>query len=174
MTTALDDLNNTQNVGTGSSVTAAWFDKVRDNLETLARMPGCIVTRSTAQSIPNASPTAVQFNAADERDTDAYHDTVTNNTQMKVPAGLGGWYEVGAYLQFASGSANRVLSFRVNGSTVTDGDTWDAGTSSTGTVTALPLKLNATDYVEILTYQYSGGALNLNKARAWMRLVALA
>lgn len=174
MTTAYNDPNNIINVSTGAAVPASWFDTVRDDLETLVRMPGCIATRTSAQSITNITTTAVQFNAADERDTDSYHDIVTNNTRMTVPSGLGGWYEVGAYLQFASGSLNRVLSFRVNGTTTTDGDTWDAATSSTGTVTALPLKLNAGDYVEVMTYQNSGGALNLNKARGWMRLVALA
>jgi hypothetical protein len=86
---------------------AAWGDAVRDGLEFAVRMPGCIVSRTANQSIPNDTGTNVLFTAADTRDTDAYHDNVTNADQIVIPTGLGGLYHVHAQIDFASGSTGR-------------------------------------------------------------------
>lgn len=173
MTSPYDDLNNTQNVATGAAVSAAWFDKTRDNGETLARPPGCIVRRTATQSIPDATLTAISFTATDDRDTDAYHSTSSNQSRMTVPTGMGGWYEIGGSAIFASnGTGNRILQPRVNGSTSLTAITWTGAVASSFVYPVIPILLAAGDYVEMLAYQNSGGALNVTAAQAWLRLVA--
>lgn len=173
MTTAYTDLNTIHNPTTSGVPPASWGDGVRDNGETLARPPGCIVRRSTTQSIPDATNTAILYTATDDRDTDGYHSTSSNQSRMTVPTGMGGWYEFGGEVTYSGlGGTNRVLQPRVNGSTSYTAITWSSTTSSTFVYPVVPILLSAGDYVEMLTYQNSGGALNITASRAWLRLVA--
>lgn len=176
MSTIYDDLNNTQNVGTGSSVSAAWFDKTRDNVEFLAKPPGCVVkTNAVLPLTSGAAPVVVPFAGADDRDTDAYHSTTTNNSRMVVPAGQGGWYTIGATVFFASSSAfTRFMALRIDGSNQIALFSWNGSASSTYTMAGIELYLNPTQYVEVQVSQDSGSTLNLTSARAWMRMVAVA
>jgi hypothetical protein len=177
MTTPYVDPQSVHNPTPGASPPASWGDTVRDGLEFLVRLPGCIVHRSTAFEIADDTLTAIEFNAADIRDTDGYHSTVTNTTRMTVPAGLGGLYEVGANVTFNDGLGNRVLRLRKNGSSVFGSVQAVVGTGEfVGQTVCVPVVLNAGDYVEVVVYQDSGAALNVSSSPeplAWMRLVAL-
>ncbi len=177
MTTPYVDPQTIHNPTTGTSPPAAWGDTVRDDLEFLARTPGCIVRRTTTFEVPDDALTAVEFTAADVRDTDGYHSTVTNATRMTVPTGLGGLYEVGGNVSWNAGIGNRVLRLRKNGSTTFGSVQQVVGTGEfVGQSVCVPVLLNAGDYVEAVVYQDSGAALDLlssPEAIAWMRLVAL-
>lgn len=76
--------------------------------------------QSAAQSLPSAvaGGTAIVFDAEDW-DSDGYHDTVTNNTRLTIPAGLGGLYFLTGGLALANPSAaTRVTAMiRKNGTT---------------------------------------------------------
>lgn len=149
----------------GVSPPASWGTTVRDNLEFLARPPGCKVLRTANQSIPNGTWTSIQFTAADAFDTDAFHDSATDPEQIVIPTGLGGWYQLNAIAQFASNATgNRAIRARVNGSVIYGGDGVDAA-QFTGALTSVNLAeevlLAAGAVLEIQVYHQAGSALNL-------------
>lgn len=129
-------------------------------------VPRARAKRSTVQSIPTATWTAIGFDTED-RDTDSMHDTVTNNTRLtaKTP----GLYLVRASVSFAPnavGSRQIDITKTTVGGTVTTEAIQEATSESTVgsyfdlTVTAL-VDLAAGDYVEAKAMQTSGGALNV-------------
>jgi hypothetical protein len=52
---------------------------------------GCSIKQSSAQSISNNTDTIINFDS-EFFDTDAYHDTSSNNSRITIPAGKGGYY----------------------------------------------------------------------------------
>lgn len=113
---------------------------------------GCAASRSSAQSI-TTTPTGIQFNDADEWDTDSIHDPATNNTRFTIPAGLGGVWLFMASLTWASASNSRGFNWAKNGTQlgVTYKPEQEATASSTGLVHngATELLLAAGDYIEV-------------------------
>lgn len=124
--------------------------------------PRCRLYRSTDQSIPNATTTAISFDG-EEVDSGGLHAPSPNPTRITVPTGWSGEWMFGGCIDFASdpdgyrevcvrknGTANLVMArFGANpgGGTVVP--------ISTGVV---PMAEGA--YVELTAYQNSGGALN--------------
>lgn len=128
---------------------------------------GARVRRTTTQSIPNASSTAVTFDA-ERFDPNGFHDNVTNNSRLTVPTGLGGVYLITFSGQWGlSATGRRQFELKVNGVTTialdTDVSTADANVPNRATL-ATVYQLVPTDYVEVYAYQDSGGALDLNAA----------
>lgn len=125
---------------------------------------GVKAKRTTGQSINNTTWTTVQWDAADEFDDDTMHDPASNNT--RITATTGGTFVVFANIGFANnGTGFRIAGFRKNGSgaeptlgTATLGSP-GAGTDAVLSLT-VPLVLTAGDYLEVMVYQNSGGALN--------------
>jgi len=174
-TTPYVDPNTIHNPSTGTSPPAAWGDAVRDGLEYLARPAGCVVVTSSDASAGNTTFTSVAFNGTDERDTDAYHDNVTNNDQIVIPTGLGGWYGFSGRIAFAANATGiRLARITVNGADTLR--TCAFQTPATGLASYVPivgeLLLAAGDVVRVQGYQASGGALNMG-GRVAMRLVAI-
>lgn len=126
---------------------------------------GCKVRRTTTQSVATATSTAVTFTAEDF-DTNAFHDLVTNPSRLTVPAGLGGYYHVGATIPFegfGSGDTIRMAIIRLNGGAVVH-DAASAVATGQGT-TATPstiLNLVAGDYLDVAAYHEWGGSLNID------------
>ncbi len=177
MTSAYVDLNTLHNPATATKPTVAWGDQIRTNFETLAKAPGCMVARATAQTISTGTPTAIAF-TSETRDTDAFHDNATNNTQLKVPAGsgLGGVYAVSACVGFAVNSTGaRAIYLRVGGATTKAAVRIAAfATDSPFLVVYDEIALAETEYVEVVVVQSSTGNLDtIAGATATMRLVAL-
>ncbi len=116
------------------------------------------------QSIADSTATAVTY-AAENFDTNSFHDNVTNNSRFTVPSGQGGYYLCIAQNAYANVAAtgSREVVFRKNGSTyMTQTSIPGANIARANCVYAVDvLNLVATDYVEVLAYQTSGGSLNL-------------
>jgi len=123
--------------------------------------PTARVYRTADQSIPNNAGTAVAF-TAERFDNNSIHDNVTNNTRLTCRTA--GRYLVGACVHFdVSATGGRGLWLLLNGVT----SIWQAfgganATASQGTTVALATlyDLNVNDYVEVIAFQNSGGALN--------------
>lgn len=168
-------------VGTGDPVPSSLFSTYADNSEFLARPPGCIVWREASQSIGNATFSEIAFNSPDIRDTDGFHSTATNNGRMTVPTGLGGLYMVGANVGWdSSPTGHRIVRLRKNGTTLigtVDGPSSPTGFAPFQNVNTVAF-LNAGDYVEVIVWQNSGGALStfsgtVGIQSAWMHLIAV-
>jgi len=174
MTTPYADPQGIHNPATGNSPPASWGDNVRDNLQTLSAPPGCIVSRTATQSIATSAETAIQFNAADIRDTDNYHDTVTNNTRMTVPSGFGGLYRLTAVVSWDVGATGvRSLFYKISaGASVLSDQSLNQGASFAGWNSfSREILLSVGQYVEVTGFQTNGGALNLTGAEVsltWM------
>jgi hypothetical protein len=122
---------------------------------------GASVYKSGNQSITSGTVTNVSFDT-ENYDTNAFHDNSTNNSRMTIPTGYGGKYLVTAKLYYDSNAAGyREIQIKKNGTQV---QFFYFGPNSTYTTQqgAIVLSLAAADYVEIGTYQNTGGALNIN------------
>jgi hypothetical protein len=138
-------------------------------LQLLAVKDYAIAYHNTTQSIASASATAVALNT-EQADAAGFHDNATNNSRLTIPAGKGGLYLVGGAIRFntAAAGTRRYLGLRANGTT-TLGEFEQPATASFPTCFgAVVVFLSATEYVEMLAFQDSGGAVNLiNSTNAW-------
>lgn len=129
-------------------------------------MAGCRVTHNAAQSITSATPTALAFNT-ERFDTDAFHDTVTNNNRLTVPAGLAGKYHIWAQVEWAAkaDATIRQVLIRLNGTATNLVMRTDLNLNTVSYNLPQPLAtvydLAAGDYVEVVVRQDSGAALNV-------------
>lgn len=129
--------------------------------------PRCLAYHATTQSLNNATDTALLFNT-ESYDVGALHDTATNSSRVTIPAGGDGQYLIKAtYVIGAAAGGDARCFLRKNGATELE------GTAGRGLLNALfqttwPMltivNLVATDYVEAIGYQNSGGALNSGDA----------
>jgi hypothetical protein len=127
-----------------------------------AMTQGARAWRSTAKSIATATLVFVDFDT-DIFDTDDMHDVVTNNTRLTF--NTAGIYIVGCHGQFEGNVTGvRQTAIRKNGTTYLISDARAtapaANTCSVGAATVA--KFDSGDYIEMLAYQESGVALNLN------------
>lgn len=158
----------THDFGSGAATSTEMNAFVRDPLRFLLSPPIAELRQTAAQSIPNATYTAVAFNAEDV-DSAGGHDNVTNNS--RYTAVYPGWYQVSGASGFVANAAGRrITGWAVNGTTLTGSQ---LSSPNTGGVVDINVAartmlayLNVTDYVELLAYQDSGGALNTNSALA--------
>lgn len=130
--------------------------------------PRCLAFNNTTQSLTNATDTALTFNT-ESYNVGALHSTGTNPTRFTVPTGGDGLYFIkGTYVPAAaSGDARAFL--RKNGTTALEGTAQRGVLNASFQVTfqcATLVVLAATDYVELIAYQSSGGALNTGDAAA--------
>ena len=125
---------------------------------------GCRLYKTGAQTISNATTTAMTWNA-EVFDTDSFHDNVTNNSRITIPSGKGGKYTVGAQWTWAGNTTSfRIAYFTVNGAQDKEAySTRDPSVYSGRANYVLQdvLSLSAGDYVELKCYQNSGGNLNI-------------
>jgi hypothetical protein len=124
---------------------------------------GCSVYKSALQAAANATSVILTFDL-EAFDTDAFHSTSVNNSRITIPAGKGGKYLVNSIVGFASnGSGIRSVSLYKNGSYINElvQGAPISGSSSYFNMSYVA-SLVATDYLEIVVYQDSGGSLNVN------------
>jgi hypothetical protein len=123
------------------------------------------VTHSVAQSIATGTTTALAFDT-ERYDTDAIHDTATNNSRLTCTAA--GKYKVWGGVGFQSNNTGyRQVWARING--VVSGELAPLRTQAVQGADhyiaySQVADLIAGDYVELMVHQTSGGALNVLKS----------
>jgi hypothetical protein len=118
--------------------------------------------------LPNATWTAITCNS-ERFDTDAFHDTATNNSRLTIPVGKDGYYTIGAHVWISGSTLGvRGLMIQLNGSTSIAAIQVPAtgGGSSTALSISTFYMLSAGDYVEVFVWQNSGSAITLNTDNA--------
>jgi hypothetical protein len=114
--------------------------------------------RSSAQTIGNGSLTKVQFDT-EEFDTGGFYDNATNYRFLPTVAGK---YQFNACVTFPTASGIMIAALYKNGTRFKDGNTMVNTPSGVSSVVSALVDLNgSTDYVEIFTYQNSGGNLDV-------------
>lgn len=140
-----------------------WNTKVRDSMEFVYSPPGALVYNSAALAINTGTITALTFNS-ERFDNDGIHSTSSNTGRLTcVTAGR---YLISGSVEFASNATGyRQLLLRLNGATYLANEVVPANASiATGVTTQRIYPLVATDYVELLVVQTSGGSLNVTAA----------
>jgi hypothetical protein len=122
---------------------------------------GARVYNSGALSIANSTATALTFDS-ERYDTDTCHSTSSNTSRLT--ATTAGKYHIGGAIDWAANDTGiRQCYVRLNGSTIIAVQT----TNNTGAgnncqmVVGTIYDLSATDYVELIALQTSGGSLNV-------------
>lgn len=124
--------------------------------------PICTATQATLQTITTATQTAITLDA---ETFDPYGMHSTSSNPSRVTATVAAWYECSGTVAFVSGTGDRQVGLRVNGTTFVPGS---YGALVPGAVVAgvvvptIPVFLNIGDYVELMGRQASGGNLNTN------------
>jgi hypothetical protein len=130
-----------------------------------AGFKGVAVQNTSTPSIANDTFTAVTM-GAELFDTDAFHSTSTNTSRITIPTGLGGYYWVYGAVRYGSNAAvaRRQVAIYKNGAQLADGYSINSilgGNVNLTPYTGVIVNLAANDYVELFTYQDSGGSLSL-------------
>ncbi len=156
----------------GNPVDASWYNGVRDVItllrtQTTIFRPLCRLRQSVAQSPANGTWTAISFDLEDiDDDPDGIggHSTTTNTT--RYTARYPGWYRCGGATGWSSNATGaRGARWAVNGSTVAASEIilpTVSGISCIVPARNVEVYLATNDYVELLGYQGSGGALATN------------
>jgi hypothetical protein len=155
-------------VAAGQLITGAlWNAQVYNGVTFSTNVPIFIGTQSAVQSVANSTSTAVSLDASTV-DTYAGHSNSSNNS--RYVAQVAGWYEVNGTVSYAANATGaRTAWIRVNGNIVPGAfnQTGNAGSSSTSSVAVSALVyLNAGDYVELYTAQYSGAPLSTSNVNS--------
>lgn len=117
---------------------------------------------TTNQAIANITTTLVQWNA-ETRDAAGFHDNVTNNARLTVPAGKAGLYRVVAVVQFATNSTGiRDLYILVNGVNKAVMTRSIVGAQIETLVLTTQLDLAVADYVEAAVWHNAGVSVDVN------------
>ena len=136
---------------------------IRDALSFLLDPPGCQCWRSTAQSIPNNTVTAVSLDQEDF-DNDGMHNPASNPT--RITCVTPGRYQVSGAVPYDVGTTgNREARIMKNGvgSSINGGRYLIAapgGAALLAVVPTLEVALLAGDFLELIAFQTNGTALN--------------
>lgn len=122
----------------------------------------CQVTRAASQSIPNITDTPIQW-IGENYDTHGFHDNAENNTRVTIPAGYGGKFWLNCCVTWESNTTGmRGICFKIDGATKIAGVRDDTGIAYEWFQSlTCEYALNAGQYVEVIAFQQSGGALNI-------------
>lgn len=117
------------------------------------------VSRSTTQTITTSTQTVIGFDTEAE-DVGGYHDNATNNSRLTVPAGRAGVFTVGGCVFYDNNATGqRQLYLLKNGVAIGGSYSVQPGNSGFGIalLVAAGVRLADGDYVELATWQNSGG-----------------
>jgi hypothetical protein len=134
---------------------------------------GTRVSKAAVQSINHGAATALNCDT-EAFDTDAFHDTVANNTRITVPAGFDGYAQLGGSVHFAGNTTGMREAYIRKGGATEYGRVEANAIYNAGYVTGLqpttgPIAVAAADYFELMAYQDSGAALNVTINSFWLR-----
>lgn len=125
---------------------------------------GANVSRSTSQTIGNSATTAISFDTSVHDDGTFWN--VSAPTKLVIPTT--GWYLFTAHMKYNSnGTGKRVMDFRFNGTTFPGASiSWPGSGQDQDMALCLAYYMTAADYVEVTTFQNSGGDLDVTAAEA--------
>jgi hypothetical protein len=138
---------------------------LRDNLNFLYGRPCCrVFNNANISHTTSGALQALTFNS-ERFDTDTMHSTSSQTGRITFTTA--GYYMVGGQVEFgASATGERGLAIRLGGTTTLISHNQDAiGSDQLSVVTFYAF--TAGQYVELLGYQTSGGALNMNFTSAY-------
>lgn len=151
---------------TGGTASAAWANSVKSGIDFFTtNLPIVAVKQGVAQSIPDSAWTALTF-ATETVDSDGMHSTSTNTARLT--AVTAGYYRVVGRYAWASHASvsRRLVGVRKNGTGTgvpDQGFIEVASVAGASGAAAFPkdlIQLAVGDYLELMVYQNSGGALN--------------
>lgn len=146
---------------TGSVYTAAAHNNIVTNVNNYRVPPACAAYHNVAQSIPNATATAVLLNS-EYYDTDDMHSTSTATSRITIATA--GIYQLTANILFTNaGTGMRDLVFYKNGATTYRGSSTlnITGSFFTNLNATTTMSLAASDYIEAYVYHTQGTALDI-------------
>jgi hypothetical protein len=128
--------------------------------------PQARVYHNAAQSVANATLAALAFNS-ERFDTDTIHDNATNNSRLTCKTA--GLYLITGSLAFNTAATGnvRAAQIRINGATDIAAQyipPIGGGALATIISVATLYVMAVNDYAQLMVYQDSGGALNVNAA----------
>jgi len=117
---------------------------------------------TSVQSIPNSTPTKVQFNT-ESFDVLGSYDSTTN---YRFTAKRQGHYQINASIEYSAIAADKIAGIYIykNGALYRQGGIVSHSTTNVISVNISDLvEMNgSTDYIEIFTFHNSGAAVNIN------------
>ena len=125
-------------------------------------LTGVGLTKSATQSIPTATYTAVTWDQ-EGWDTNSYHDNVTNNSRVTIPAGKAGKYLVTVNIIYGASATGgyRLVNIYKNGTATGDNAFPTSPSFNATAIISKVFDLAVADYIQAFTAQDSGGALNV-------------
>jgi len=146
----------------GTPWTATNIAAVAADLNHVGAPPLCVVTNASSFTVTTGTFTDCAFDNELE-DSDGFHDNVTNNARMTVPANLGGWYQLRGVIVFPSNATgNRTIAFAKNGSLYQQVMVVQASGAGITILSGVwDIQLAAGDYVTMQVWQGSGGTLTI-------------
>lgn len=148
-------------VTAGNPLPAAYLNTGRANGAWFSEPPQCSVYNSSAQSVPDATVTALLC-ASESLDNNGMHSTTSNTSRITAVAA--GRYTMTGTASFAANSTGmRRITFRINGTTQYDLVQVAASSVLSNVILSgsRTFTFAVNDYVELIVYQSSGGALNV-------------
>lgn len=145
----------------GQVYTASAHNVIVTDVNNLIAPAFCVLTAfNGSQNFASGVGSTVQFNGADTYDTDAMHDTVTNNT--RVIAQTEGLYACTFYAIINSTAVTQFLvSLLVNGGEFAQSASPVSASAARASTSGL-IYLTAGQYVEAAVYQESTGGVSRN------------
>lgn len=125
---------------------------------------GCRLYKTNAQTFSNATFTGINWNS-ETIDTDGFHSTSSNTSRITIPSGKNGKYQLQCMFIFDSNATgSRAIRIVKNGTTVLN-EIYRPPLTGSWTLSVTDVAdLVATDYIEFVCYQNSGGNLDVNVA----------
>jgi hypothetical protein len=121
---------------------------------------GCSIYNSAVQTVANATASLVSFNS-EYFDTNGFHDNATNNSRITIPTGKSGYYLITASLGYNFNATGfRETKILLNGSQLQATYNLVTSVGYTTQTFACVANLTAADYIQLTTYQSSGGSLD--------------
>ena len=160
---------------------------VADSTETLgmkwaapaaASFSGTLCKKSTSQTIPNDTVTAVTWNS-EVYDTDTIHSTSTNTDRFTIPTGKGGYWYISVFLNWNNmTTGSRRIYINKNGSEQLTARNDSASTGYWDMTANGVISCAAGDYLSVTVFQTSGGNLdiwgdNLGNPVSWISVAYL-
>jgi hypothetical protein len=130
-----------------------------------AAFVGCRITQATGtnQTISNNTSTDLTFDS-ETYDTDGFHDNVTNNARITIPAGKGGKYQITGHVEWINGVTGiRNIYIFKNGTSQIATTTLPTQSSDFNLEVNSTADLTAGDYITLQVYQNSGSTRDVYK-----------